>query len=97
MYYVYILTNKYNTTLYIGVTNNLERRVFEHREGLLSGFTKKYKVHKLVYYEDTDDIGAAIAREKQLKNWHREWKFNLIRQENAAFNDLAAGSFGKES
>lgn len=94
MYYVYILTNKYNTTLYIGVTNNLERRVFEHRQSLLPGFTKKYKMRKLVHFEETDDVGAAIAREKQLKNWYREWKINLIRQENPDFADLAADWYG---
>ena len=95
MYYVYILTNKHNTTFYIGVTNDLERRVFEHRQGLLPGFTKKYRLYKLVYHEETDDVGAAIAREKQLKNWHRDWKLNLIRKENPDFTDLTADWYGE--
>ena len=70
-YYVYILSNKANTVLYIGVTNNLERRIYEHKNGVLEGFTKKYNVHKLVYFEMCGDIKDAIAREKQLKKWSR--------------------------
>lgn len=92
-YFVYILTNKNNTTFYIGVTNNIVKRLFEHRTGLVEGFTKKYKLKKLVYLEEYTDVREAIAREKQLKNWHREWKLNLIRKVNPEFNDLAAFDF----
>ena len=88
-YFVYILTNKNNTTLYIGVTNNIIKRLFEHRTGLIEGFTKKYKLKKLVYLEEHHDIKEAIVREKQLKNWHREWKLNLIKKVNPKFNDLS--------
>ncbi len=87
-YYVYIMTNINNTVLYIGVTNDLKRRVHEHKNGLVEGFSKKYNLCKLVYYETTDDINSAIAREKQLKNWHREWKMNLVRAVNPGFADL---------
>jgi len=77
-YYIYILTNKSNKVIYIGVTNDLERRMFEHRNKLVEGFTKRYNLMKLVYYEVTEDVESAISREKQLKNWHRDWKINLI-------------------
>jgi putative endonuclease len=87
-YYVYILTNKSNEVFYIGVTNNLIRRMYEHKNKLIEGFTKKYNTTKLVYYEITNDVRAAIRREKQLKNWHREWKINLINQFNPGWNDL---------
>ena len=86
--YVYIMTNKTNSTFYIGVTNDIIRRVFEHKNNLIDGFTKKYSVHKLVYVEQYDFLTDAIAREKQLKNWHRDWKINLIIKENPNFNDL---------
>lgn len=86
--YVYIMTNKTNSTFYIGVTNDIIRRVFEHKNNLIDGFTKKYSVHKLVYVEQYDFLTDAIAREKQLKNWHRDWKINLIMKENPNFNDL---------
>ncbi len=86
--YVYIMTNKTNSTFYIGVTNDIIRRVFEHKNNLIDGFTKKYSVHKLVYVEQYDLLTDAIAREKQLKNWHRDWKINLIIKENPNFNDL---------
>ena len=86
-YYVYILTNK-SKTLYIGVTNNLERRVFEHKHKLKDGFTKKYNLTKLVYFERFNDINDAIKREKQLKNWHRQWKINLIESKNKEWKDL---------
>ena len=87
-YYVYILSNTNNTTLYIGVTNDLERRVQEHRSGLIPGFTKKYNCHKLVYYEVFSDINQAIDREKQLKKWSRIKKDNLINTINSERKDL---------
>ena len=89
IYYIYILTNQFNTVLYVGVTNNITKRSFEHRVGLLEGFTKKYRVKKLVYLEEYNDIQEAIAREKQLKNWHREWKLDLIKKVNPNFTDLS--------
>ena len=88
-YYIYILTNIKNITLYIGITNNLERRIYEHKNELVDGFSKKYKLKKLVYYEEFKYIKDALAREKQLKNWHREWKINLIKQMNPELKDLA--------
>lgn len=88
-YYVYILTSKRNGTLYIGVTNDLVKRIYEHKQNLISGFTKKYHVHALVYYEVTDDIYGAIAREKQLKNWRRKWKIDLIEKKNPKWRDLS--------
>lgn len=90
MYSVYILTNFSNTTLYIGITNNLERRFYEHKNGLVEGFSKKYKLNKLVYFEEFKYIDQAIAREKQLKNWHRDWKINLIKQQNPELSSLDA-------
>jgi putative endonuclease len=90
-YYVYILTNKSNKVIYIGVTNDLERRMFEHKNKLVEGFTKRYNLMKLVYYEVTEDVQSAIRREKQLKNWHRDWKINLINQFNPGWNDLSEG------
>lgn len=87
--YVYIMSNFRRTTLYIGVTNDLARRVYEHREGLLEGFTKRYRLKYLVYYEEAGTINDAIAREKQLKNWHREWKINLIKSVNPDMKDLS--------
>lgn len=88
IYYVYILTNFTNTTFYIGVTNNLERRSLEHKSELTLGFTKKYHTTKLIYFEDSSRIEDAIAREKQLKNWHRAWKLNLIKRKNPKLLDL---------
>jgi putative endonuclease len=87
-YYVYILTSKKHGTLYIGVTNDLLRRVYEHKESLADGFTKRYKVHQLVYYEQTNSIEDAIAREKQLKTWNRAWKIALIESMNPRWSDL---------
>jgi len=87
-YYVYILTNKSNNVLYIGVTNDLVRRVYEHKNKMIDGFTKKYNLTKLVYYEATTDVRSAIEREKQLKNWHREWKLNLVKEFNPEWKDL---------
>jgi putative endonuclease len=88
-YYVYILTNKNNNVLYIGVTNNLIRRIYEHKNKLVDGFTKKYNLTKLVYYEVTNNAGSAIQREKQLKNWHRQWKINVINEFNPTWKDLS--------
>jgi putative endonuclease len=88
-YYVYILTNKRNTVFYIGVTDDLKRRLYEHKNQLIEGFTKKYQLKKLVYFEDYQDINEAIKREKQLKNWHRGWKINLIKNKNPTFKDLS--------
>jgi len=88
-YYVYILTNKSNNVLYIGVTNNLERRMFEHENKLIEGFSKKYNLTKLIYFEMTEDAESAIRREKQLKNWHRDWKMNLINQFNPEWSNLS--------
>lgn len=87
-YYIYILTNKRNGTLYIGVTNNLKRRIFEHKHNLIDGFSKKYNVHTLVYYEYFTDIRAAIKREKQLKWWKRQWKIDLVEKTNPHWIDL---------
>ena len=87
-YFIYILASKKNGTLYIGVTNNLIRRVFEHKQNLAEGFTKKYSVHTLVYYEHAENIDSALEREKQLKKWRRQWKINLIEKENPNWNDL---------
>ena len=88
-YYVYILASKRNGTLYIGVTNDLARRVWEHCEGLVPGFTKTYEVKTLVYFETFDDITRAIRREKRLKKYKREWKMDLIQQSNVEWRDLA--------
>ncbi len=88
-YYVYILANQFNDVFYVGVTNNLERRITEHQSGLIEGFTKKYRVHKLVYFESYHDVKAAIAREKQLKNWNREKKRFLIERMNPEWKDLS--------
>ena len=87
-YYVYILASKRNGTLYIGVTSNLIKRVYEHKKNLVDGFTKKYNIHKLVYYKITDDAESAIRREKQLKKWNRKWKINLIENSNPEWIDL---------
>jgi putative endonuclease len=87
-YYVYILASKIGGTLYIGVTNNLVRRVYEHRERLVEGFTKRYGVAKLVYYEVHSDVEAAITREKQMKKWNRAWKVRLIEESNPNWSDL---------
>ena len=88
-YYVYILANWDDSVLYIGVTNNLERRLYEHKNHLADGFTKKYNVDKLVYYEYTSDVYAALEREKQLKGWTRRKKMALVKKENPEWNDLS--------
>ncbi|MDI1472878.1 MAG: GIY-YIG nuclease family protein [Thermodesulfovibrio sp.] len=87
-YYVYIMTNKYNTVLYTGVTNDLVRRVYEHKNKLVEGFTAKYNLTKLVYYEVFNDIKEAINREKQIKGWKREKKEDLIKEFNPMWKDL---------
>ena len=89
MYFVYILSNWDDSVLYIGVTGNLPRRLYEHRNGLVDGFTRKYNVHKLVYYEQTNDVYSAISREKQLKNWNRAKKNTLIQKANPQWLDLS--------
>ncbi len=88
-YYVYILTNQNNNVLYIGVTNNIYRRIKEHKEKIIKGFTAKYNVDKLIYLEITNNIVDALEREKQLKRWHRQWKINLINQQNPNWKDLS--------
>jgi len=87
-YFVYILASGRNGTLYIGVTSNLIRRVWEHKEKLVDGFTKKYGISRLVYYEIAMDIKAAIRREKLLKSWNRKWKLELVEKENPNWEDL---------
>ena len=88
-YYVYIISNKNKTTLYIGVTNDLLRRMFEHKTDKGSKFTIKYNLKELLYYEECSDINSAIEREKQLKNWHKDWKWNLIKSKNIDLVDLS--------
>ena len=88
-YYVYILSNTTHSTFYNGVTSNLQKRIWEHKNKVIEGFTKKYNVNKLVYYEITNSIETAILREKQLKNWHRKWKLNLIKEFNPEMKDLS--------
>ena len=88
-YYVYILTNMNNNVMYIGVTNNLVNRVRQHREKINNGFSKRYNVNKLVYYEVYEDVYEAISREKQLKNWRRDWKNNLVESVNKKWEDLS--------
>jgi putative endonuclease len=90
-YFVYMLTNRNNKLLYIGVTNNLLRRLYEHKNKLVPGFTEKYNINKLVYYETTHEITSAIAREKQLKRWRRSKKNALIDKMNPDWNDLYNG------
>ena len=87
-YWVYILTNKYDNVFYVGVTSNLNQRVVEHKMMLHDGFTKKYMVDKLVYFEHFTDIEFAIKREKRLKKWNKEWKRRIIKKENPLFRDL---------
>ncbi|OGK42183.1 hypothetical protein A2954_04175 [Candidatus Roizmanbacteria bacterium RIFCSPLOWO2_01_FULL_37_12] len=88
-YYVYIISNYTRSVLYIGVTNNLQRRLYEHKNGLVEGFSKKYFLKYLVYFEEYKSIESAITREKQLKNWHRSWKYNLIKTKNPKLEDLS--------
>ncbi len=88
MYYVYILASKRNGTLYIGVTNNLVKRVYGHKNNLVEGFTKKYQVHNLVYFESYEDVNEAITKEKQMKEWKRYWKIKTINKFNPEWRDL---------
>ncbi len=88
MYFVYLMTNKPYGTLDVGVTNDLVRRVFEHRNGLAEGFTKEHGLHRLAWYEVHEDVTAAITREKLIKKWRRDWKVNLIEAVNPDWNDL---------
>ena len=92
-----MMSNKNKNVFYVGVTNNLERRVFEHKIVIIEGFTKKYNCKGLVYYEEFQNITNAISREKQLKNWHREWKINLIKSLNPDFIDLSKEWFDLET
>ena len=91
-YYVYLMTNR-SGTLYTGVTNNLERRVYEHKHKLIPGFTRKYNINMLVYYETTDDINAALTREKPIKDWRRSKRVSLIESLNPQWRDLSDGWF----
>ncbi len=88
-YCVYLLTNWSNHVLYVGMTNNLERRVYEHKNKLIKGFSKKYNLNKLVYFEETEDVVAAITREKEIKKWRREKKNQLVDKKNAGWEDLS--------
>lgn len=90
-YYVYLLTNWNNKVIYLGVTNNLERRLYEHKNKLVKGFSEKYNVNKLVYFEETQDITAAIAREKEIKKCRREKKNQLVNRMNPNWKDLSSG------
>ena len=92
-YYLYIFTNQKNGTLYIGVTNDLERRMFEHKRKLIEGFTKKYGLDKLVYFETYQFVNDAIKREKNMKKWKRQWKINLIEEDNPKWDDLSKDWF----
>jgi putative endonuclease len=85
---VYILTNKHNRVLYIGVTSNLHARVWQHRNGLVAGFSQRYRTHRLIYFEAHSSMYAAISREKQLKEWRRAWKIELIEANNPQWRDL---------
>ena len=88
-YYVYLLTNWNNKVIYVGMTNDLERRIFEHKEKSVKGFTEKYNIGKLVYYEQTSEVDSAIAREKEIKKWRREKKDKLVETMNPAWRDLS--------
>ncbi|MBI2597377.1 GIY-YIG nuclease family protein [Candidatus Daviesbacteria bacterium] len=87
-YFVYILASRRNGTLYIGVTDNLIRRIYEHKNDLVEGFTSKYQIHNLVYFELYEDSNQAILREKRLKQWNRQWKIELIEKNNPKWKDL---------
>ena len=87
-YYVYILASKKNGTLYIGVTSDLVKRIYEHKQNLIDGFTKEHNIHDLVYYETHNEVEEAILREKQMKKWNRKWKIRLIEEKNSEWKDL---------
>ena len=89
MYYVYMITNKTNSVLYTGITNNLERRLYEHKNKLVKGFTSKYNVNKLVYFDHTEDVISAITREKEIKGWKRDKKNKLVASMNPEWKDLS--------
>ena len=93
-YYVYITTNKPSGVLYIGMTNDLIRRIYEHKNHITKGFTDKYNLTQLVWFEQTGDVMSAIAREKQIKNWHRDWKIELIENMNPEWSDLYGAIIG---
>ena len=95
-YYVYLMTNK-SRTLYTGITNNLERRVYQHKQKTIEGFTSKYNITMLVYYESDDDVRQAIAREKQIKGWLRSKKIELIESTNPGWEDLSKDRYGNSS
>lgn len=87
-FYIYVLASKRRGTLYIGVTSNLKKRIYEHKNGLVEGFTKQYRVQRLVYYEVAKDAVTALSRERQMKKWHRLWKLRLIEEHNPEWTDL---------
>lgn len=87
--FVYILANKKNGTIYVGITSDLIKRIYEHKNKLINGFSRKYNLTNLVYYEVHDNIEEATNRERQIKNWHRQWKINLIEKNNPNWNDLS--------
>ena len=87
-YYVYLITNWNNKVMYVGITNDLQRRIYEHKNKLVKGFTDKYNVNKLVYFEETTDVKSALAREKEIKRWRREKKNNLVLKLNPTWADL---------
>lgn len=89
VYYVYIMASKRNGTLYIGLTSDLPKRVYEHKNDLVEGFTKRYSCHVLVYFEPIEDFDSALKREKQLKTWNRDWKIQLIEKTNPTWKDLS--------
>ena len=93
IYYTYILANKRNGTLYVGITSDLEKRIVQHKTKMFEGFTEKYDVNRLVYFEATDDVGYAITREKKIKRWNRKWKLELIEKMNPEWEDLAKDWF----
>jgi putative endonuclease len=88
-YYVYILANNRNGTIYTGVTNDLVRRIYEHKNKLIRGFTKKHTIDKLVYFEETGDVQIALAREKEIKHWKRAWRIALIEKDNPQWKDIS--------
>lgn len=90
MYYVYIMSNWNDKVIYIGVTGNLEKRVYQHKNKIIEGFTKRYNINKLVYFEDTKDVKEALEREKQLKKWSRQKKNDLINSMNPTWSDLSS-------